>query len=161
MMRLPNPQDTANKWIAAGQMKGQVTVFNARSGAVMAAGRLHTDDVRALDVLPEPKQVVSSFSGVSKKVSGIPSLLTTSFDGTAALWGLGNATTGGNSGALTGATGGNSGEGGFRRLAKLAGAHTDKVLGCCVLAHSQQILTSGADGIVALWSPPTAPGYRQ
>ncbi len=154
MIRLPNPQDTANKWIAAGQIGGIVTVFNARSGAIMASDRLHTDDVRALDILPEPKQIVSSFSGTSKKVSGIPSLVTTSFDGTAAVYGIGNSTTGG--GALTGATGGNAGEGGFRRLANLNGAHTDKVLGCCVLAHSQQILTSGADGIVALWSPPVA-----
>eukprot|EP00605_Chrysophyceae_sp_TOSAG23-4_P001339 GSChrysophyteH1.ASY1.ANO1.1456.1 assembled CDS len=140
MIRLPNPQDSGNKWIAAGQVGGIVSIFNARSGAIMASDRLHKDDVRALDVLQEPKQIVSSFSGTSKKVLGMPSLVTTSFDGTAALWSVGNVAKGG--------------EGGFQLLSKLGGAHSDKVLGCCALPHSQQILTSGADGIVALWSPP-------
>jgi WD40 repeat protein len=117
----------------------------------MASDRLHTDDVRALDVLIEPKQVVKSFSGTSRKIPSMPALVTTSFDGTAALWGVSHSQTGL---PMTGATGGNSDRGRFDRLSLLSGAHTDKVLGVCVLQQSQNILTSGADGVVALWSPP-------
>jgi len=144
MLRMPHPQDTTNKWIAAGQMGGTVSVFNARTGAVMASDRLHKDDVRSLDVLSEPKQVVRSFSGTSRKIPGMPLLVTASFDGTAGLWGV------------IGGSGGNADRGRFDSLASLAGAHGDKILGCCVLPHSQHILTSGADGVVALWSPPVA-----
>ncbi len=153
MISMPNPQDTANKWIACGHNGGAVSIFNARSGAIMASDRLHSDDVRALDVLIEPKQVVKSFSGTSRKIPSMPALVTTSFDGTAALWGVSHSQTGL---PMTGATGGNSDRGRFDRLSLLSGAHTDKVLGVCVLQHSQNILTSGADGVVALWSPPAA-----
>ena len=142
MLRVPNPQDTTSKWVAAGQIGGVVSIFNAQTGAIMASERVHKDDVRALDVLIEPKQVVRSFSGASRKIPGMPALLTTSFDGTAALWGVAPG------------VGFNADRGHFDRIALLSGAHGDKILGCSVLPHTQQILTSGADGVVALWSPP-------
>lgn len=127
--------DPLNQWIVSGSTGGVVTIFGARTGEIVVENRLHGDDVRSIVTMPPPTVVNYGFSGATKKQTNLlPFLVTTSFDGTAAMWSIKNKK--------------------FERLAVLQGAHTDKVLGCSVLPWSQQILTSGADGKIALWTAP-------
>lgn len=103
----------------AGCVKGHVLLFDPSSGRVLQNDKLHNDDIRALTALPPSQQFPYS------------RLVTTSFDGTAAIWKQ------------------NSELQEFGNLCYLDGVHTDKLLSVSVV--NQTIFTSGADGRVVAW----------
>ena len=71
---------------------------------------------------------------------------TTSYDGTAAVWRINT-----NTNTYTNT---NTNTNTISRLASLdGGAHSDKVLGLVLVHATSQIVTTGADGRVVLWSP--------
>jgi len=78
---------------------------------------------------------------------------TTSFDGSAAVWQLQQQSGSGPALRATGPASGALGTNKFSQIAILSGAHTDKVLGCAFAPVTQQLVTTGADGMVVLWSP--------
>ncbi len=82
--------DPASAVIAAGGIGGVISLFNARSGHIYASNRVHGDDVRCLAAMPAPVVPQKGFSGVSKlpSKSGLPVLVSSSFDGTASMWRL-------------------------------------------------------------------------
>ena len=89
-----------------------------------------------------------------KSNSGLSLLFTTSYDGTAAMFKLhskaftrvGNKPKGGEIIAVD-----NSSSQVFQRVAVMQGMHHDKVLSGCVVPWTQEVITTGADGMVIKW----------
>jgi len=138
--------------VVAGGVGGAVCAFDCRSGKVLGAARLHNDDVRGV----VPMLPLTPSSSSSQLEPPLPAFATTSFDGSAAVWQLQQPQSGpgpalrATGGQASGAPGTNKG---FSQISLLSGAHTDKVLGCAFAPLTQQLVTTGADGMVVLWSP--------
>jgi len=123
--------------IVAGCSRGTVIVLDPRKLKPfnsLAAAQLHQDDVRGVAALPPSFSFSSLGRGQQQGQQGAPLFASASFDGSAAVW------------ALQGQT--------FVRKALLQGAHSDKVLSVAAVAGgaSGQLVTTGADGRVVLWS---------
>ena len=131
-------------WMIAGCDGGSVSVFAATSGRVLVAAKLHEGDVRSVAFLPPARHASRTMRSGSNSSSSSESALivTSSFDGTAAIWRL----VADGSSAVR-----------FERVALLKGdvtgaaGHSDKVLGVTVLQSTRQVVTCGADGQVLLW----------
>lgn len=120
--------------MVAGGLGGFVTLFNAANGQIYSHEKLHTDDVRSVSVLPATARSRGELS---------VDMLTGSYDGTAALWRVSLEATSrvrydGSPRVLTG--------------------HTDKVLSAVPFfaggRSAPDILTTGAEGKVILWTLP-------
>jgi WD40 repeat protein len=112
-----------------GCTKGIVTVLNMNERRVLLAEKLHNDDVKGIYEL--------------NSVSKDPFVVTTSFDGSAAVWKVDHST-------LQRQKRYGSGDKAFHMQSSLLG-HTDKILGLSVDNNTNDIVTSGADGKVLLW----------
>ena len=143
--------------VAAGCAQGWLQLLDVRSGRRLCEQRLHSDDIRSLSLLPlaqsRPRSTARSLlvpDSDSEGGSWSWALLTSSYDGTAALW---------RQAAGAGA------EGKCEQVFSLSGGHADKVLCASFaaggdttlselrldLSRPPAILTSGADGRVLLW----------
>lgn len=120
--------------MVAGGLGGFVTLFNAASGQIFSHEKLHSDDVRSVSVLPGTSRTRGEISA---------DVLTGSYDGTAAVWRVCLDPTNkvrydGSPRVLTG--------------------HADKVLGAVQFfaggRSAPDVLTTGADGKVILWTLP-------
>jgi WD40 repeat protein len=109
---------------AAGCTGGNLAIFDTRSGLVIHHERLHGDDIRAMVLMPSTTPAPS------------PSIVTTSFDGTAGIWSLKPSSTN---------------KPCFESIAMLSGLHTDKVLSVTYDQSARSIFTTGADGRVVTW----------
>ena len=119
--------------VLLGCTNGLVIGISPRDRRVLAAEKLHGDDVRGLCIAPWQD---SNVSGLSSSFY----FLTTSFDGTACVW---------RSHELIGI---NQSKRPFQRLSVLQG-HTDKVLGAAIGPDNYEMITTGADGKALLWKP--------
>lgn len=120
--------------MAAGGLGGFVTLFNAATGQIYSHEKLHTDDVRSVAVLPATARARGDLS---------VDLLTGSYDHTAALWRV---------------TLDNTSRVKYEGGPKLLSGHTDKVLSAVPFfaggRNAPDVLTTGADGKVLLWTLP-------
>ena len=118
--------------ILIGCTGGLVIGISSRDRRLLAAEKLHGDDVRGLCVAPWEDSNLSAQSSSFY-------FLTTSFDGTACVWRGNNE---------------NQSKYPYQRLAVLKG-HTDKVLGAAIHPgpDSFEMITTGADGKALLWKP--------
>jgi WD40 repeat protein len=123
--------------VLAGCIGGAVCILDCSRRAIIAAQKLHSDDVRG--IVPIASTTATGTRGHEGANQGALRFITTSFDGTAAIWRAYSDKHMKNTPIS------------FRRLALLEG-HTDKVLGAAIVPRSQQVVTSGADGRVILWS---------
>lgn len=126
---LPSPSSVP---MVAGGLGGFVTIFNAATGQIFSHEKLHSDDVRSICVSPVASRTRGELS---------VDLLTGSYDSTAALWrvtldGSNRVRYDGSPRVLTG--------------------HTDKVLSAVPFLAGDRtapdVLTTGADGKVILWT---------
>ena len=114
--------------IVLGMNKGGLCVFSVNQQRfVIPQIQLHEDDIR---------HVLAWDSSVSKGVSSSLNVLTTSFDGTGAIWKLDNS----------------KGEPSLIKSDSLLNGHEDKMLCAVRCPNTGQIVTTGADGRTVLWS---------
>ena len=149
-----------NTAIVAGNTRGYVTAFNAYDGRLVFRRQVHTHDVCNVSVraVPVPVPVVRDMRDV-RDVTGVTGvtdvmeshslqLLTSSYDNTAALWGIKPDY---NSYSY------NSDDFELPNIATLSGGHSDKVLSATFInpplsaPTSTSVVTTGADGKVIHW----------
>lgn len=136
---LGSPQSSANSPasvpMVAGGLGGFVTLFNAATGQIFSHEKLHSEDVRCVSVSPATSRVRGELS---------VDLLTGSYDGTAAMWRV----------SMDPSSSRVKYEGSPRVLT----GHGDKVLSAVPFfaggRSSPDVLTTGADGKVLLWTCP-------
>jgi WD40 repeat protein len=124
--------------ILIGCTNGLVIGISARDRRLLAAEKLHGDDVRGLCIAPWED------SNLSDHTSSFY-FLTTSFDGTACVWR---------------SNGENQSKYPYQRLSILKG-HTDKVLGAAIHPSPDnfEMITTGADGKALLWKPKVSTAF--
>lgn len=118
--------------MVAGGLGGFVTIFNAATGQIFSHEKLHTDDVRSVCVSPATARTRGDLS---------VDLLTGSYDCTAALW---RVTLDSNHRIR------------YEGSPRVLSGHADKVLSAVPFfaggRSAPDVLTTGADGKVILWT---------
>ena len=136
--------------IIAGCTGGRVAVVDVLRGQVVAVEKLHDDDVRAVVTASSPQQEKGNGSIAGGKANW--RVVTTSFDGTGAVW------------SLRGTGGGDFDRGvgdRFKKVGSMLG-HADKILSAAVAVEWEDsrgraghspvgVVTTGADGSTFLW----------
>ena len=133
---IPAHSRPSDGFVVAGCTGGFVCVINTATRSIVATHRPHTDDVRAISV-----HASASGNSGPRSPSGSFSLVTTSFDGTGAIWSVANSPNS-STNNLT-----------FEKESVMQ-SHSDKILGVVSVIRNGvvEVLTTGADGKAILWS---------
>lgn len=126
--------------VVAGCTGGFVCVINTATRSIVATHKPHTDDVRAISVHAAVNTYQSPGSGPSSSSNSF-SLVTTSFDGTGAIWNVSHVS--------------NDSTNLFSfESESVMQSHSDKILGVVSVIRNGvvEVLTTGADGKAILWS---------
>jgi WD40 repeat protein len=134
--------------LIAGCTDGLLLGFNLFDGRLIHCNQLHSQDIRAIHAV-YPLQSAKNMNNMSYQelLWTFPSLITTSFDGTAALWRVNRNQSLTHSPKITGH---------FEKMAVMLG-HQDKILSVCTTltktssSFQRNIFTTGADGKVISW----------
>lgn len=122
--------ETSHRSICALTMLGDMTTLCIGS----AGGHVTALDWRRQNLLFDAHLHTDDVRSVASLSNG--DLVTTSYDSTAAIWrfnGVGSSLS-------------------IQQASTLRGGHTDKVLSCVTIPHTTDVITTGADGKVLLWS---------
>lgn len=121
----------------SGHTNGEVNIFDVRTRRKMSSHVLHGGDVRSVALWTQPPPSSAPQLDSASHLFA----LTTSFDGQGSVW------------RLSSQQGSSSSSGGLdvAKVARLAG-HTDKILSAVYSPRTHDVVTSGADGNVLMWS---------
>lgn len=146
MSATPAVVESGTHELFLGLTKGFVCLYSpSEQRFLLPPTNVHKDDVRC--VLSWENNSTSSKSAMRRKKV---SLLTTSFDHTAAVWDIQLSSTAPDTVRAKGSHK-QTFDCSLKRAATLINGHTDKILCATKFPHSDTIVTTGADGKAILW----------